>query len=126
MSEPPKKNQEEPTLIGGVPVYVASTQKPACLRQVKGPGAPRDLLLELPETVIGRALEANVYIDSPSVSRSHARVLLSDSGYTIEDLGSGNGVYVNGERRESVALHAGDTIQLGDALFVFEYAKPSG
>jgi pSer/pThr/pTyr-binding forkhead associated (FHA) protein len=64
--------------------------------------------------VIGRAVECDVAVDDPLVSRRHARVLVSDLGAALEDLDSSNGVYVNGVRRQGVtSVHPGDVIQLG-------------
>ena len=133
MSEPPNKSPEppapstgrpdDPTLVGGVPVYVAKQHKPLVLRQIKGPGFPRDVNLDIPEVVIGRALEANVSIDSPLVSRRHAAVKRGDSGYSVEDLESGNGIFVNGERVQAAPLRPNDTLQIGDALFVVQPVK---
>jgi pSer/pThr/pTyr-binding forkhead associated (FHA) protein len=121
MSDAPKKDKDESTVVGGVPVYVVSRQaKPAKLRQIKGPGAPRELELALDEIVVGRALESHVCIDSSTVSRRHALLKRSETGYVVEDLESGNGIYVNTERVSSAPLKAGDTLQIGDALFVFQ------
>ena len=110
-------------MIGGVPVFVPKAQKPLVLRQIKGPGSPRDITLDLPEIVIGRALEANVSVDSPLVSRRHAMVRRGDSGYTVDDLESGNGIFVNGERVQAAPLRPSDTLQIGDALFVLQPLK---
>ena len=112
--------------MGGVPVFIARQQKPLALRQIKGPGSPRDVSLDLPEIVIGRALDANVSIDSPLVSRRHAAVKRGEAGYSVEDLESGNGVFVNGERVQAAPLRLNDTLQIGDALFVVQPLKTEG
>jgi pSer/pThr/pTyr-binding forkhead associated (FHA) protein len=136
MSEPPNKSPEEPapqtgrpdepTLVGGVPVFVAKQQKPLVLRQIKGPGFPRDVNLDIPEIVIGRALESNVSIDSPLVSRRHAAIKRGDTGFSVEDLESGNGIFVNGERVQTAPLRLNDTLQVGDALFTVQALKTEG
>jgi pSer/pThr/pTyr-binding forkhead associated (FHA) protein len=131
MTEPPNKppaesGREESTLVGGVPIFVARQHKPLVLRQIKGPGSPRDVALDLDEIVIGRALESNVSIDSPLVSRRHATLRRGDAGFTVDDLESGNGVFVNGERVQGAPLRAGDTLQIGDALFTVQPLKPEG
>lgn len=111
---------QDPTVVGGAPVYVVQRRgRRAFLRQVKGPGAPREVWLELDEVVLGRGLEAQISIDSGAVSRRHAALLRSDDRYTCLDLRSSNGVFVNGERVTSRELREGDTLQVGDALFVF-------
>ncbi len=69
--------------------------------------------------VIGRGHGCEVRLDDPLVSRRHARVLGSELGTAIEDLGSANGLYVNGERIPGVApLHPGDVIQIGGTLWM--------
>ena len=123
MSKPPptKSGQSHPTEVGGIPVYVVQKPgQPAMLRLIKGPDAPQAYALELPEMVIGRGEEANIVIESASVSRRHARLRRMDRGFLCEDLGSSNGVFVNGTRRESAKIQNGDTLQIGDALFVFQ------
>jgi pSer/pThr/pTyr-binding forkhead associated (FHA) protein len=119
-----KSKGEEPTVVGGVPVVmVQKRSKPFCLRQVKGPGAPRDCLLELQEVVIGRAQEAQLSLDSGAVSRRHARLVRTGSSYRVEDLESANGVYVNGERTTAAELADGDSLQVGDAVFVYQQGR---
>jgi len=48
-----------------------------------------------------------------TVSRKHAEFVRSGSGYTIRDVGSLNGTYVNGERVEQTELASGDEVQIG-------------
>lgn len=64
--------------------------------------------------LIGRAPEALIAIDDPSVSRHHARVSVCDGAVTLEDLGSRNGTWRNGQRLAAVALLSdGDVIGVG-------------
>jgi DNA-binding winged helix-turn-helix (wHTH) protein len=67
--------------------------------------------LEPGETVIGRDPGAAVWLDDPSVSRRHARILVSADGATLEDLGSKNGTFL-GETR----VHAPTPLSDGDAV----------
>ena len=61
-------------------------------------------------------------IDSPSVSRRHARVLITPDGAEIEDLGSKNGTFVGGRRIErATPLFNGDEIRLGSVRLQFRY-----
>jgi phosphoserine phosphatase RsbU/P len=74
-----------------------------------------------PESVIGRHPECEVQLHSNMVSRKHARVLRDGDDYAIEDLGSGNGTYVNGRRIEGrTPLAHLDRIKLGPVLLRFE------
>ncbi len=78
-------------------------------------------------TVIGRSLDCNLTIEDPLVSRQHARIVIDDDGGFVEDLGSRNGVRVNG-----VAVHAptrlrdGDRVRIGTQDFVFCRVDPAG
>jgi hypothetical protein len=113
----------EPTVAGGAPVYVVQRRaRPWFIRQVKGPGAPRDVRLDLDEVVIGRGHDTQVCIDSGAVSRRHAALIRSDDGYVCVDLNSSNGVYVNAKRVTRMELRDGDTIQVGDSLFMVQRA----
>jgi DNA-binding winged helix-turn-helix (wHTH) protein len=69
---------------------------------------------------VGRDPECAVSIDSPSVSRRHARVVVTSGAATIEDLGSKNGTYVNEQRvSHAVAVEDGDQIRVGSVTMVF-------
>ena len=76
--------------------------------------------LSSPVYVIGRGLDCEVRLADQSLSRRHARVLVQESGCSIEDLGSSNGTFVNGERLSGeVALAAGDIVHFGEVSAVF-------
>jgi hypothetical protein len=71
--------------------------------------------------VIGRSREADVVIEDPNVSRRHAEVRPSGGSWIVRDLGSTNGVKVNGRRIQGPqSLKPGDTIELGTARVTFE------
>jgi hypothetical protein len=64
---------------------------------------------------------ADLVIDDPGVSRRHARVLANNGGVIVEDLGSSNGTYVNGERiARPVELGPGDEVQVGATVLGVE------
>jgi len=68
--------------------------------------------------VIGRGPSCEVRLDDPLVSRRHALISGRDGGIAIEDLGSANGLYVNGGRCTGIeALCAGDVVQLGGTIW---------
>ena len=80
---------------------------------------------ELPvdgELILGREQgSADFVIDDPGVSRRHARVVADNGGVIVEDLGSSNGTYVNGERIAGpVELGAGDEVQVGATILGVE------
>jgi hypothetical protein len=65
---------------------------------------------------IGRSAHCQVILDGPKVSRLHARIVVDANGASVEDLGSANGVFVNGRRvvRGRHAIEPGDRILVGD------------
>jgi DNA-binding winged helix-turn-helix (wHTH) protein len=78
------------------------------------------------EHLVGRDADVAVWLESPSVSRHHARICVSGTEATIEDLGSKNGTYVRENRLESPALLIdGDQIRVGTVLLQFR-RPPSG
>lgn len=81
---------------------------------------PRRYALDGPAVTLGRSGVADVVIDGRLVSRLHARIRVEDGRATIEDLGSTNGIHVNGERVARAELADGDVIHLGRARFRFE------
>jgi FhaA, N-terminal domain/FHA domain len=83
----------------------------------------RTELLGSSGAVLGRSRDADVVIDDPNVSRRHAEVRPSGGSWTVRDLGSTNGVKVNGRRLEPSrpqSLKRGDVIELGTARVTFE------
>jgi hypothetical protein len=71
--------------------------------------------------VIGRSRDADIVLDDPNVSRRHAEVRPSGGSWIVRDLGSTNGVKVNGRRIQGPqSLKTGDTIELGTARVTFE------
>lgn len=71
---------------------------------------------------LGRSMSADIRLDDLTVSREHARVTKTKSGdYVLEDLQSGNGTFVNGERIHSHNLKDGDVVTIGNNEFQFQY-----
>jgi pSer/pThr/pTyr-binding forkhead associated (FHA) protein len=71
--------------------------------------------------VIGRSREADCVLRDPNVSRRHAELRRAESGdWQIADLGSTNGIKVNGRRVSSSRLSPGDEVTLGTTTFVFD------
>ncbi len=69
--------------------------------------------LDQAQVMIGRLPENDVYIDDRWISRHHARICREGSRYVLEDLGSKNGLFLNGKRLvEPAALEDGDVIQI--------------
>ena len=69
---------------------------------------------------LGRALECEVVVASKDVSREHARLRNEGRRWFLEDLGSTNGTFLNGERViGAMTLMDGDSLKVGDVFFVF-------
>lgn len=74
----------------------------------------RSFALTQGEHVIGRDPDVEIWLDSPKVSRRHARIVVSDAATTIDDLGSKNGTFVRAVRVTAPSrLQAGDVIRVG-------------
>ncbi|MBI3160239.1 MAG: FHA domain-containing protein [Chloroflexi bacterium] len=73
---------------------------------------------------IGRSLEANIVIQEPTVSRIHAEITRSEDIFTLHDLGSTGGTYLNGKRISQSTLHSGDSILLAGTPIVFVQDAP--
>jgi hypothetical protein len=81
----------------------------------------RRYVLDGPRATIGRSKEAECVLRDPNVSRRHAELRRATSGdWTIVDLGSTNGVKVNGRRVASSRLSPGDQVTLGETTFQFD------
>jgi hypothetical protein len=81
----------------------------------------RRYVLEGPRSTIGRSKDAECVLRDPNVSRRHAELRRSPGGeWTIADLGSTNGVKVNGRRVASSRLSPGDEVTLGTTTFSFD------
>jgi pSer/pThr/pTyr-binding forkhead associated (FHA) protein len=69
--------------------------------------------------LIGRGNNNAICLDDPKVSSKHADLYLSEGRYTVTDLDSRNGTYVNGEKITQKDVYHGDQIQMGDStIFV--------
>lgn len=72
--------------------------------------------------VIGRGAECDLVLASPVISRKHAAIVKAGGKVTLEDLGSPNGVFVNGRLVKSAALAKGDRIRIGPYVLTFDGA----
>jgi pSer/pThr/pTyr-binding forkhead associated (FHA) protein len=91
----------------------------ALLLVKRGPNAGSTFLLENERTTTGRRPDSDVFLDDVTVSRNHARIERRGDSFFVQDDGSLNGTYVNGERVEETKLASGDEIQIGMFKLVF-------
>ena len=85
----------------------------ALLLVQKGPNAGARYLLNSDLISVGRNPESDIFLDDVTVSRKHAQFQRAGSGYAVQDSGSLNGTYVNGELAERTELINGDSVQIG-------------
>jgi Protein of unknown function (DUF3662)/FHA domain len=78
-----------------------------------------------PSVVIGRSREADIRVSDVNVSRRHAELRQDGTAYLIVDLGSTNGVEVNGKRTDRAKVGDGDRITIGSTEIVFGRSLPS-
>ena len=96
----------------------------ASLIAIGGPGSGKRYPLE-GECVLGRSFNSDIYIGDLNVSRRHARILSEPNGsHVLEDLGSGNGTFVNDAQVQRHVLGARDVVRIGGSEFRYEASVP--
>jgi pSer/pThr/pTyr-binding forkhead associated (FHA) protein len=85
----------------------------------RGPQAGSRFLLDQDMTTAGRHPDSDVFLDDVTVSRRHARFERVGEHFTVVDVGSLNGTYVNRDRTDSAQLSNGDEVQIGKFRLVF-------
>ncbi|QLJ01589.1 FHA domain-containing protein [Streptomyces sp. NEAU-sy36] len=92
----------------------------------RGPNSGSRFLLDGDLTTAGRHPQSDIFLDDVTVSRRHVEFRRSpDGSFTVADVGSLNGTYVNREPIDQVALQSGDEVQIGKYRLVF-YASRQG
>ncbi|WP_019135644.1 FhaA domain-containing protein [Cellulomonas massiliensis] len=76
-------------------------------------------LLTGPVTIIGRGSEADIIVDDPGVSRRHLEIRVTPDGVIASDLGSTNGLYVEGHQVPAATLLDGNTLTIGRTRILF-------
>ncbi len=92
----------------------------ARLEFILGPMANQTLQLEGDVTTIGSVAGNTVVLADPAVSKKHAGIRKVDGVYELADLGSTNGIYVNGHKVPKKTLDPGDIIRVGNTEAVFK------
>jgi pSer/pThr/pTyr-binding forkhead associated (FHA) protein len=91
----------------------------------RGPSAGSRFLLDTEVVAAGRHPDSEIFLDDVTVSRRHAEFRRTPEGYTVADVGSLNGTYVNRDRIDGVALQGGDEVQIGKYRLVY-FASHTG
>ncbi|OUN89166.1 MULTISPECIES: FHA domain-containing protein [Enorma] len=91
---------------------------------IKGPQTGNTFEIIDPETSIGRDPANAIFLNDMTVSRTHAKIVRTPFGTTIEDLGSLNGTWVDGAIVTAAPLHDGSTVQIGTFTLVYHERTP--
>lgn len=109
-----------PSPGGGDPTSRARSATACWLASASGP-----IPLSPGENIVGRDPAAPVWLDSPSVSRRHARIRVGEAGATLEDLGSKNGTRVGSDAvTAATPLRDGDELRFGSVAVTFRAGPP--
>jgi pSer/pThr/pTyr-binding forkhead associated (FHA) protein len=93
----------------------------------RGPNAGSRFVLSEAITSVGRHPASDLFLDDVTVSRRHVEVRRTPEGYTLRDVGSLNGTYLNRERIEAeVPVHNGDELQVGKFRLLFLVESTGG
>ena len=84
---------------------------------VTSAAAGEEYLLDRERMILGRGPGVDFAFDDPDMSRQHASIECSENGLGIRDLGSTNGLFVNGDAVQAADLENGDRVQLGGLTF---------
>ena len=98
---------EEREILAGVPAGSAM------LIALSGPARGARFLLDSDQIQIGRSTENEIFLDDVTVSRKHALIKRSGEEFSVTDLGSLNGTYLNGVSTTSAKLEEGSELQIG-------------
>ncbi len=119
-SFPPHDYSEERTAVLQVADLLAGVTEAQrdchVLVQVKGGSLGQVLGLTGADVVFGRVRGVDVFVPDPGVSRRHVRVYFESDRYWVEDLGSANGTFVQGERVTRKRLEDGDVMQIASGV----------
>ena len=102
---------------------LAGDGKSAMVLIHRGPGRGARFLVTSDGATIGRSAESAIFLDDVTVSRKHAAIEKSDSGFIFKDTGSLNGSYINNEPTTEKQLSVGDEIQVGKFHLLFITAQ---
>jgi len=89
------------------------------VRIVEGPGAGTEFEIEQ-AAILGRLDSNDIPVHDPKASREHAKIYKQGTKYSVVDLNSSNGTFVNGDQITKRALEDGDRITIGKVTMVFE------
>jgi hypothetical protein len=126
-TELPARDEATTGTIPVVGVDVAGEDEQGQLVVIRGDSAGARYPLTESLTTIGRHPDSLVFLDDVTVSRRHAEVVANpDRTFTVRDVGSMNGTYLNGDRVQEAALREGGQLQIGRYRLVFVIGEYGG
>lgn len=109
----------QPVPVPAAPAAAAAPEWLLIRGEAQRPAAVREILLEANRYVLGRGDKASVRVQSVSVSRNHAELTRTPAGtWEVRDMGSANGLFLDGSRITTATLRAGSEIQLGPEVWI--------
>lgn len=112
------KTRRRPSAAGPTGVAEFLVRFEMKLKLASGRGAGTTIRLDRERTIIGRGPGVDRAFEDTSMSRQHAAIEFSGTGFRIRDLGSTNGILVNGSPVQAAELHHGDAVDIGEQRFV--------
>ena len=95
----------------------------AILMVLSGPRSGEEFELTRHCVTLGRGPGVDLAFDDTHMSRQHVALDLEPEGYRVRDLGSTNGITVNGHRTQSGTLSSGDRLEIGASTFQYVVLK---
>ena len=111
------RERESSVRTGDEPAFLESHR--AKLVLVSSADAGAEFPVDRERVLVGRGPGVDFAFDDPDMSRQHARIDCAEGGVGIRDLGSTNGMFVNGAAVQAAELKNGDRVQLGSLTFQF-------
>ncbi|RFC46255.1 MAG: MoxR-like ATPase [Verrucomicrobia bacterium] len=95
------------------------------IKFISGPMEGRVLILNAPKYTIGRKSNRDLFFNDESCSGEHAELRLENNEWSIVDLKSSNGTWLNQKKISSAVLASGDSVKIGESVFVFSDSEKS-
>ena len=123
MTAKKKKDSFDQTIVTSISGVVGKKPKRGYLFFLAGPLLGKFFPLQEGLTILGRSPDVDIVVNDSRISRQHLKIMVEGEDVTIEDLGSTNGTFINGERKKICSLNADDKIQISPAtIFKFSLA----
>jgi pSer/pThr/pTyr-binding forkhead associated (FHA) protein len=112
---PPKSEADDGATLNEADAAAVEALPPgsALLVVLRGPGSGSRYLLDQDVVTTGRHPESDIFLDDITVSRRHVEFRRDGDGYSVHDVGSLNGTYLNRDRIDDARLANGDEVRIG-------------